>query len=104
MTNMRAERLRGLRTNEKIPYMLQAIGEESLSPRAARSMQQIKCTLSTWPQLASGVALGGALVTDAVRRILLGEITKSGRFYVDIETIVSDQAQQTCGRSGDECK
>lgn len=92
MKDMRAERLRNLSMKEKIPYMMQAIGEKTLSPRLAKSMLQIKRTISTWPQLASGVALGGALVTDAVRRILLGEMTRSGRFYVDVEAIVSDHA------------
>lgn len=91
MKDMDAQRLRGLTMKEKIPYMTQAIGENSLSPRLASSMKQIKRTISTWPQLASGVALGGALITDSVRRILLGEMTCSGRFYVDIEALVSDR-------------
>lgn len=84
------ERLRGLTTEEKIAYVMRIIDEKSISPRLASSMPQIKRTICTWPQLASGVALGGALVADVVRRILLGEISASGRFYVDIETIVAD--------------
>jgi hypothetical protein len=84
------ERLRGLSMKEKIPYVMRIIDENSISPRLASSMPQIKRTICTWPQLASGVALGGALVTDAVRRLLLGQMSVSGRFYVDIETIVAD--------------
>jgi nitroreductase len=45
-----------------------------------------------WPQLASSVALGGALAADIARRILLGEHHESGRYYVDLETIVRDGA------------
>ena len=84
------ERLRGLTMKEKIPYVMRIIDERSISPRLARSMPEIKRTICTWPQLASGVALGGALVADAVRRILLGQMSASGRFYVDIESIVAD--------------
>lgn len=84
------ERLRGLSMKEKIPYVMQIIDEASISPRLASSMPQIKRTICTWPQLASGVALGGALVADVARRILLGQMSTSGRFYVDIETIVAD--------------
>jgi ThiF family len=83
-------RLRGLSMKEKIPYVMRIIDETSISPRLASSMPEIKRTLCTWPQLASGVALGGALVADAVRRILLGQMSASGRFYVDIEAIVAD--------------
>jgi hypothetical protein len=87
------DRLRGLTMKEKLPYVMQAIGDKTISRRLAMSMPQIKRTLSTWPQLASGVALGGALVTDVVRRILLDEMTTSGRFYVDIEAVISDQVR-----------
>ncbi|HEX6840146.1 MAG TPA: Rv1355c family protein [Stellaceae bacterium] len=84
------ERLRGLSMKEKLPYVMRIIDETAISPRLARSMPEIKRTLCTWPQLASGVALGGALVAHAVRRILLGQMSASGRFYVDIEAIVAD--------------
>jgi molybdopterin/thiamine biosynthesis adenylyltransferase len=85
-----AQCLRGLTMTEKVPYLMRMIGERTVSTRLAFSMPEIKRTISTWPQLASGVALGGALVTDAIRRILLGEMKSSGRFYVDIEAIVAD--------------
>jgi ThiF family len=88
-----ASRLRGLTMSEKFPYVMQTIGEKSISRRLAQSMPEIKRTLSAWPQLASDVALGGALVANVVRRILLGEMTSSGRFYVDIDAIISDDVQ-----------
>ncbi len=60
-------------------------------------MPEIRRTISTWPQLASGVALGGALVTDVVRRILLGELTDSGRYYVDVESIIPNTVPTAAG-------
>lgn len=88
--DLRAEDLRGLATKEKVPYVLRILGEETLSARFASTLPEIRETVSTWPQLASGVALGGALVADTARRILLGEHTTSGRYYVDLESIIRD--------------
>ena len=38
-------------------------------------MVEVKESLSSWPQLASSVTLGGALVADVARRLLLGQLT-----------------------------
>jgi hypothetical protein len=46
--------------------------------------------LVTWPQLASGVNLGGASAADAVRRIMLEQLRVSGRWFVDLSSIVTD--------------
>lgn len=82
--------LSGLTTYEKVPIVLKILGEKHLSPRMAASLIDIDSTLKTWPQLASAVALGGALNADAARRIALGQLQGSGRFYVDPESIVQD--------------
>jgi molybdopterin/thiamine biosynthesis adenylyltransferase/nitroreductase len=81
--------LAGLTTKQKVPYVIRILDPESLSERAAASLVEVKETLSTWPQLASDVALGGAMVTNAVRRIALGELTVSGRFYADLDELVA---------------
>ena len=52
--------------------ILAMVDADRISPALAASIPEIGRTLSSWPQLASGVALGGALVTEAARRILLG--------------------------------
>ena len=49
---------------------------------------EIDRTIKTWPQLASAVALGGALNTDTIRRIALGEMKDSGRFRVDLSKVI----------------
>ena len=51
-------------------------------------MTEIGKTITTWPQLASAVVLGGAITTDITRRILLKQYQNSGRFYVDLEKII----------------
>jgi len=82
--------LRGLTTRQKVPYVLRVLEASRLDERTAASLVEVKETLSTWPQLASGVVLGGAMVATAVRRLALGELTTSGRFMVDLEEQVGD--------------
>jgi len=87
--------LRGLSTKEKVPYVLRIIGESTISPALAASLVEVKQTIATWPQLASAVALGGAVITDTARRLLLGTFRESGRFFVDLEELVSrDRAME----------
>ncbi|MER5931742.1 Rv1355c family protein [Streptomyces sp. NPDC002054] len=86
--------LKGLPVREKVPHVLRILGPENLSDRMAPSLMEIGHTLSSWPQLASGVALGAAVLTDTARRVLLGQFTASGRFFVDPAELVRDGAQQ----------
>jgi nitroreductase/molybdopterin/thiamine biosynthesis adenylyltransferase len=88
--DIRADRLRGLPTKEKIPFVLRILDAARMSPAALASMVEIKETIETWPQLASSVALGGAVTADVVRRILLGQLERSGRYYIDLEAIIAD--------------
>jgi len=69
----------------RIDLILAMVDADRISPELAASFGQIGQTLSSWPQLASGVALGGALTGEAARRILLGTPCGSGRFYTDLE-------------------
>ncbi|MEV6951093.1 Rv1355c family protein [Streptomyces sp. NPDC051183] len=85
--------LKGLPVREKVPHVLRILGPENLSARMAPSLMEIGHTLSSWPQLASGVALGAAVLTDTARRVLLGQFTGSGRFLVDLAELVRDWTQ-----------
>ena len=88
---LRAEQLSGLTTYQKVPVVLAIIGADTMSSRLAGSLVDVDTTLKTWPQLASAVALGGAINTDAARRILLGQFHGSGRYFVDLEQLVTDK-------------
>lgn len=80
------------KTNEqKIPYALSIVGIETISTRLKASMAEIGKTITTWPQLASSVMLGGGLGADVCRRILLDEYHDSGRYFVDIEELICDK-------------
>lgn len=62
---------------------------DSLSERMKTSMIQINKTITSWPQLASSVVLGGSITTDICRRILLGQHNKSGRYYIDLDQLIN---------------
>ena len=88
--DIEAESLRGLDTYDKVPVVMRILGQKAISTRLAASMVEIQASLTSWPQLASDVALGGALTTSVARRIALGDLQRSGRYYVDLEQIIRD--------------
>ncbi|MGB0886759.1 MAG: ThiF family adenylyltransferase [Vicingaceae bacterium] len=77
-------------TKEKVPFLLAMLGPETSSKRLMKSMVEIKKTITTWPQLASGVIFGGGICTDVCRRILLNQFSDSGRYFVDIEEQINN--------------
>jgi hypothetical protein len=94
MGGMSAAELARLTTREKAPFVLQFLrGADRMSVTLAASLVEIERTLAGWPQLASAVTLGGGVVTDTARRLLLGRLQRSGRFQIDLETLVSDDAE-----------
>ncbi|WP_276364165.1 Rv1355c family protein [Daejeonella sp. H1SJ63] len=88
--NVDPHTIKGLSTEDKIPIMLQMLGVENISLRAKASMIEVEQTINTWPQLASSVALGGAVGADVSRRILLDQYHASGRYYIDLEELIGD--------------
>lgn len=88
--NVRSETLKGLSTYEKVPTALRIVDPRGMSERLAASMIDIETSLKSWPQLASDVMLGAAENADVARRILLGHMRGSGRFFVDLDNLISD--------------
>ncbi|MGW6691785.1 ThiF family adenylyltransferase [Streptomyces sp. NPDC054961] len=80
--------VRDLDREESLRFLLDVVDEQRLSPAMRDALTRVGHTLSSWPQLASGVMLGAALVTDTARRILLGEAVPSGRHSLDLEALV----------------
>ncbi|MDQ2996705.1 MAG: hypothetical protein M3R61_06560, partial [Chloroflexota bacterium] len=97
--DVRAADLHSLTNDEKLRLVLAIIGATSISTRVAASLPEIKQTLSTWPQLASEVALGGASITTAIRRLALGHALPSQRRYLDIEALLSGEIRDQEQRS-----
>lgn len=94
LEDLSIQKLKTLKTDEeKIPYLLDMIGYETISDRLKASMVEIEETITTWPQLGSAVVMGGGICCDVIRNILLGLTSKSGRYYVDVENL--DQYEHT---------
>jgi molybdopterin/thiamine biosynthesis adenylyltransferase len=89
------QNLQGLNEMQRMSVLFKVVGGETLSGRLKASLLEMNQTLTSWPQLASSVNLGGAVTTDVVRRILLGRAVKSGRFYVDLESVVPETKETT---------
>jgi len=79
--------------DERIPYIAPVTGVETLSPRMKASAMEIMSSISTWPQLASAVTYGGGISADISRKILLGHLKVSGRFFIDIDDLINDGLQ-----------
>lgn len=89
--DIRSTDLHGLTQQERVDLILAMVDANRISPQLRASFGELGKTLSAWPQLASGVALGGALTAEAARRVLLGQPMPSGRYYVDLELLLTEE-------------
>lgn len=83
------EKLDRLTPAERLNTTVDIIGAENISDRMKQSLKEIGVSITGWPQLASAVGLGGAMVADVSRRILLGQYNVSGRYNVDFSDLVN---------------
>jgi molybdopterin/thiamine biosynthesis adenylyltransferase len=75
---------------EKASMAARILDPAKLTPRMLASVPEIGSTLSSWPQLGSDVALGGASVCAVVRSFGLGTAPPSGRVRIDLDALVAD--------------
>jgi len=64
--------LKGLSAKEKLPLVLHILDMNQVVHNHQSLYAGDRGTIETWPQLGSAVTLGGAVITDTARRILLG--------------------------------
>lgn len=87
------DKFKDLKTfDEKVPYITAVTGFETLSPRMKASAVELMSSISTWPQLASAVTFGGGVSADLSRKILLNSLKISGRFFLDLDELICDEA------------
>lgn len=75
--------------NVKMQILLSVVDYEKVSERAKYSFSEVGKSITTWPQLSSSVYLGAASTSHVVRKILLGEKLKSGRYYIDLDLLIN---------------
>ena len=86
-----AEKLKNISPLDRVPLIMKMVDATKGSVRGRASLLEVGQSISTWPQLASAVTLGGGVVTDVCRRMLLNQFTDSGRYYVDLEQIITNR-------------
>ncbi|HEV7381369.1 MAG TPA: Rv1355c family protein, partial [Dyadobacter sp.] len=86
-----SEKFKNIQPQERMGLVMRIVEPNKGSVRGRASLLEVGQSISTWPQLASAVTLGGGVVTDVCRRILLDQFTDSGRYYVDLEEIIANQ-------------
>lgn len=69
---------------QRMQLLTQIIEPHHASNRAQQSLTEIGKSITTWPQLATDVAMGGAFAAKIIRQIILGDSIPSGRFRMDI--------------------
>ncbi|QEC53957.1 Rv1355c family protein [Anseongella ginsenosidimutans] len=88
-------RLKHLKTNEeKIPYLAPMVGIDTMSARLKASALEVGHSITTWPQLASAVVMGGGALGDIWRRIALDQFRESGRYFIDMEELTGNKTVQ----------
>jgi len=87
------EKFKNISPQDRLPLTLKIIDIMKGSNRGRASLLEVGQTITTWPQLASAVTLGGGVVTDVCRRILLNQFTDSGRYYVDLEELIGNKVR-----------
>ncbi|OZD64413.1 hypothetical protein CH263_14185 [Rhodococcus sp. 06-1059B-a] len=84
-----ASALRDITPAQKAPLAARILDPAKLTPRMLASVPEIGKTLSTWPQLGSDVALGGASVAAVVRSFGLGNPPSSGRVRINLDAHIA---------------
>ena len=63
-------------------------GTEFTVPRMHQSLLEVGKTLYSWPQLGSAATMSGVVVAYTVRRMLLGEPVREGKFEVNLDAVI----------------
>ncbi len=74
---------------QKAKLVIQLVGLEHNSALMLSSLLSIGETIATWPQLGSTATVAGGLVATTIKRIILGEPVKSGRYVFDMDAFFS---------------
>ncbi|KKQ37714.1 MAG: UBA/THIF-type NAD/FAD binding protein [Candidatus Roizmanbacteria bacterium GW2011_GWA2_37_7] len=80
-----------LSEKEKKQLIIELVGIEKVSERMLNSVFGIGATIVNWPQLGATATIAGGVIASLIKKIILGENIKSGRYYLSLNNIfVSD--------------
>lgn len=92
--DLNVDSLKNLTNKQKVPMVLKITGDDTLSTRMKASLLEVTQSITSWPQLASSVFLGGASIGHVARKFLLGDDFVSGRYYVDLDELIPVKPDQ----------
>lgn len=81
--------INALSVQEKIKLIIQLVGPENFSEEMTNSLNEIGKTLKTWPQLGATATIAGGVIATTIKKIVLGEKVKSGRYVVSLDKILA---------------
>lgn len=87
--DLQSEDLTDLDPQELTAHAAAILQPGEVSARLAASALEVGSTFHAWPQLGGDVALGGATIAAAIRRLVRGEELASGRVRIDVEAALA---------------
>ncbi len=79
--------INSLSTQEKIKLIIQLVGPENFSKKMTKSIEKIGKKLKTWPQLGATATIAGGVIATTIKKIVLGENLKSGRYIFSLDKL-----------------
>lgn len=73
---------------ERKKLIIKLVGFEKNSEKMLDSLLSIGKSLATWPQLGATATIAGGIVATTIKKIVLGENVKSGRYYISLDDIL----------------
>ncbi len=77
-----------LSTIERKKLIIKLVGFENVSEQMLDSLLNIGDMIATWPQLGATATIAGGIVATTIKKILLGEKIKSGRYYFSLDQLL----------------
>lgn len=89
---------KGLSEKDRRKLIISLVGLEKNNSALLTSLSEIGKSLSTWPQLGATAVMAGGIMALTMKKILLGERVKSGRYYFSLDEVLlqhfSEEIQQ----------
>ncbi len=89
LENTDVNKISELSREQRMGLLLNIVDFQNVSQSMKDSVAIIGKTILTWPQLAKDVTLGSSVLAHTATKILLNEPMKSGRYYVDLDQILT---------------
>lgn len=80
----------GLSDSEKKKLIIRLVGFEHNSVALLDSLLAIGGSVPTWPQLGATATISGGVIAATLKKIILGEPIKSGRYYLSLDDLLVD--------------